>query len=613
MFDRPRHRYVIVVMALLAPAVACQGGARSGLPGSGGGPGASGGATGASPDGSTVDVGGGADARASGGAGASVGSGGSSTGSGGGGGGSAGRGGTGGALVLNCVSGSAPRVPVTPFRRLSNVEYNNTVRDIFGDTSRPADALPYDGAWGDWASTTGPSISSLLAEGYFRLAHEQAARATIDAASVRAVAGCDYVAGEAACRQTFLEAFLPVVLRRPLSMDDRADFAAVFSQGRELTGDFAGGVRAVIEVALQSPEFLYRVEFAEPVDKTAPAARLTPFELATRLSYFLWASTPDAMLRDAAARGELQTKEQVALQARRLLADTRAREVVRGFYRQLFNLRTDTLAGLVSSSASATFTAELPALLMKETEAFIDEVTWKGAGDLRTLLTAPYTFANARLGQHYGISGVTGDALQKVTLPASQRAGLLTQGSLLASTSHPSGTSPVMRGMSIFQRVMCGTVQPPPPDVGVPVPVTVPATATTRERHMLHLADPQCQGCHQDLDPLGFAFEHFDQYGAWRDTENGKPIDATGEIFTTDAKGTFNGALELIARLAASQDVQNCYANNWMMFAFARRLAAEDGCSVQSLHEAFARAKGSIPELLVALTQTDAFLYKATP
>lgn len=507
-------------------------------------------------------------------------------------------------------------MPATPFRRLSRFEYNNTIRDLFGDTSRPADALPYDGAWGDWVWTTQAGIPSLLAEGYWRLAHEQAVRATMDAASVRAVAGCDQVAaGEVACQQTFIAGFLPVVFRRPLGTDELADFTAIFAQGRELMGEFAGGVRAVIEVALQSPEFLYRLELAEPVDRTAPSpvALLTPFEIATRLSYLLWASTPDATLLDAAAGGELQTKAQVALQARRLLADPRAREVVRAFYRQLFNLSTDTLDGLVSAAAPSTFTAELPGLLSQETEAFIDEATWKGAGDLRTLLTAPYTFANARLGQYYGISGVTGDALQKVTLPAGQRAGLLTQGSVLASTSSPSSTNPVMRGKLIFERLLCGSVPPPPPDVPGSVPAVAPPSATTRERFAQHLADSRCKDCHLDMDPIGLAFEHFDRFGVWRDTENGKLIDATGEIFKTDAKGKFDGALALIARLVESQDVQNCYANNWMMFAFARQLAVEDGCSVQSLQDAFARAKGSIPELLVALTQTDAFLYKATP
>jgi len=604
-------------MALLAPTVACQDNSRPGLAGSGGARATADAATGGTGGQSTADAGADAVTGSTGGAGGlPSGSGGASA-SGGvaGGAGTPGTGGAGGSVTPTCVSGSGPRVPVTPFRRLSNFEYNNTVRDLFGDISRPADTLPYDVQDAYWAPTVPASISAPLAEGYWRLAREQAVRATKDAAAVRAVAGCDpATAGEAACQQTFLSTFLPLVFRRPPTTDDRADFAAVFTQGRELAGEFAGGVRAVIEVALQSPEFLYRLEFAEPAAKTAPSpvSRLTPFETATRLSYLLWASTPDPLLLDAAARGELQTKEQLAAQARRLLTDMRAREAVRNFYRQVFNLGRDALASQVAGGTGA-FTAELADLMVKETDAFIDEATWKGPGDLRTLLTAPYTFANARLAQHYGITGVTGDALQKVSVPASQRAGLLTQGSVLVSRSHTTNSNPVMRGKLIFERVLCGALMPPPPFVNIPPVDIPPVTATTRERFEQHLTDAACKACHRDMDPIGFAFEHFDQFGVWRDTDNGKPVDASGEIFTTDAKGTFNGALELIARLAASQDVQNCYVNNWMMFALARQLAVEDGCSVQSLQSAFAAAKGSVPELLVALTQTDAFLYKATP
>jgi hypothetical protein len=491
-----------------------------------------------------------------------------------------------------------------PLRRLTRFEYNNTVRDLFMNTSRPADVLPAD-TWSNVAAEM--PLAAIQVDGYHTLAHDFASAATKDAAAVAALLGCDpATAGEPACRQKLIGELVPRIFRRAPAADDAADFGDVFTTGQLLGGGFAGGVRAVLEVALQSPELLYRVEIGEPLGATAPGiARPAPYEMATRLSYLLWGSTPDAPLLAAAAAGQLSTNAQVAVQARRLLADPRARDVVRYFTFQLMHLHdADFLgAGLGNNQG---FTADMARYVLEETRLYIDEVTWQGPGDFRTLLTSPASFLNAPLAGFYGVAGVSGDGFRRVDLDPTRRSGLLTQPSVLARTSHGTTTSPTQRGMMVLHDLLCVTLPAPPPDIP---PLPPPSTGlTTRERLEQLTATPACNACHRITDSVGFAFEHYDAVGRWRDTENGQPIDATGALVVGDVQGTFDGAIELGARLARSKDAQSCYVGNWMTFAYGRREGPQDACSRRLLMEDFARTDGSVRELLVALTQTEAFL-----
>ena len=220
---------------------------------------------------------------------------------------------------------------------------------------------------------------------------------------------------------------------------------------------------------------------------------------------------------------------------------------------------------------------------------------------------------NEPLAKIYGLQGVTGEAFQRVAVNASQRGGVLTHGSFLSSTSGPTRPNIVVRGTWILNEMLCTPLPPPPVDAlaSVKIPDNLPANTTTRQRFEIHSTDPVCAGCHREIDPLGFAFDHYDAAGLWRDTENGLPIDATGEIFKTDAKGKFNGALELSERLSQSRDVQNCFVGKWMAFAYGRQETPDDACTRQLLQNAFAKSKGNVIELIVALTQTDAFLYRS--
>ncbi|MDF2698293.1 MAG: Cellulose-binding domain protein [Labilithrix sp.] len=232
-----------------------------------------------------------------------------------------------------------------------------------------------------------------------------------------------------------------------------------------------------------------------------------------------------------------------------------------------------------------------------------------GGGNLTTLFTAPHTFVNDRLAPLYGLDGVTGSELRKVDLDPTQRAGILTQLGFLSATSKANQTSPILRGKFVRTQLLCKTIPSPPMGVSVAVPDPKPGQ-TTRERFTELTASPSCQGCHSQLDPVGFGFEHYDGIGQWRADDEGRPVDAKGEVAGT-AIGAFDGAVDLAKRLAADPDAQSCVSRQWFRYVAGRIESLEDKCTLQQLDASFKAANYSIEELLVAMTQTDGFLYRA--
>lgn len=496
----------------------------------------------------------------------------------------------------------------SPARRMTRFEYNNTVRDLLGDTTAPADAFPADevsGIFNNQASTL--VVTELLAEGYMEAAESLAKKATLD---VGALTGCDAAAtGEDACGAQFIDSFGKRAFRRPLDSEGRALLKGVFDAAKA-QWDYPTAVRLVIEAALQSPRFLYRIEFGMPDPGAEGAVKLDDYEVASRLSYLLWGSMPDDALLDAAGKGELRTKDQIAAQARRLLGDPKARDVIENFHEQWLGLgKLDTV-----DKDTTTFPSYTPALKTAwraETMAFVSDVILDGDGSVETLLTAPYTMMNADVAAYYGVSsGPTGSAFERVDLDPDQRAGLLTQPSILAVNAHADQTSPVHRGKFVRERLLCEPISPPPPNVKA-VPPPVDPDATTRERFAQHSTDPACSGCHHLMDPIGFGFEHYDGIGKWRDQDQGLPVDAGGEVIgSQDVNGTFDGAVELAKRLGQSEEVRSCVVKQWFRYGQGRPVTAEDACTMAALQTTFAAANYDIRELLVALTQTDAFRYR---
>jgi hypothetical protein len=508
----------------------------------------------------------------------------------------------------------SPTPPPAVIRRLTRREYNNTIRDLLGDTSNPANAFPVEEeAFGFDNNAHANGISEVLAEQYQAAAEQIAARAVADARRLGAIAGCDLATGEA-CVRAFVTNFGKRAFRRPLETPERDRIVGLYTAARARY-DATLGLQMVLQAFLQSPHFLYRAERGEPPRPGQAFARLTGFEIATRLAYMFWGTMPDDELFAAAEQGALATAAGIEKQARRMLDanDKRARALVADFHDQWLNLpEVDEMDKSTTTYGSVGYKPELRPAMRAETQSFVDAVFW-GDGKLGTLLTAPYSYMNGALATFYGgvSNAPTGSTFQKVDLNPAQRAGLLTHAALLALHSKRNQTSPVHRGLFVRRDFLC--FEPPaPPQIEGISPPALSSTLTTAERWSRHSQDPACAGCHSLIDPIGLGFESYDGVGRYRATENGKTIDPRGEIKAADVAGPFTGAVELGKRLAASEDVRGCVSMQWYRYAFGTSGDSEaDGCTLRAVKERFAASGHNLRELVIALTQTDAFVYRA--
>ena len=505
---------------------------------------------------------------------------------------------------------SVPKAPSALMRRLTSFEYRNAVFDLFG--IEPTTDIPLDGVTDGYDNNTSVlNVSSLHAE-KFVLASEEIAKAAVQNLSTLAPCPATDEAGEAACAAEFAKSFGRRVFRRDITPEDETALMAAYAIGRD-GGSHAEGIEVMLRAMLRSPHFLYRVERAQSTALTgSQVASVSPYEMASRLSFLIWASVPDEAVLDAAKNGELTTKEQVAARARTMLADDKAKRGIVNFYEQWLGTgkigitqKNQDLFPLYTSAVQSAMAAELP--------AFVNHVLWEGDRKLSSMFTSSVAFVNSDLAAVYGISGIRSETLTMAEVPAEhERAGVLTQAGFLSVQAHPDQTSPVLRGKFVRTKLMCQPPPPPPPDADI-TPPDAAASATARERFSAHNeAGTSCAGCHQLMDPIGFAFEHFDAVGQHRLQENGVNIDVSGEISggTDSLAGAFTGVRELGAKLADSSVVQNCVATQWFRFAAGRNEAPGDECSLSTLQSQFAESGGDLIELVVAMTQTDAFLYR---
>ncbi len=533
--------------------------------------------------------------------------------------GDAGIGGTGGSgqAGSSAEGGGAGAPECTPsaraarMRTLTRFQYDNVVRDVLGDDSGAVLRLPQDDLGVDLAQDG--TVSSAWVSDRHVLAHDFAVTATASSAALSATLGCELEdEGEAACEAELLENVLPRLLRRPLDAEDLEQFEGLLLTGTELGGDFASGVRMALEVALQSPEFLYRVELGQALDAPASDPRggwatPSPFEMASRLAFLLWGSAPDDALNAEAAAGGLRTQAEVRAAAERMLDDPRATALMRYVHLRLLRLVDRVFPPEAWDPA---YTEAVFLLMQRETAAFLDDVASSGPGGFERLFTAPSTYLNEELAAFYGIPDVTGSELRQVSV--SSRAGVLTQGSFLSGHSWAGGTSPPRRAAAVMEAFLCADVSRPPPVVSH-LPSAPPEGLTTREHYTaLTVESSVCTGCHAWLDPPGFALEHFDGVGRYRDDERGLPIDAAVELELDGVTAFVDGAPDLGRLLAESPAVHECYVQKWAAYAYAATTDAPlDECSRAQLAEAFERTNGDLRALLLELTQTDAFLYLA--
>ncbi len=387
-----------------------------------------------------------------------------------------------------------------------------------------------------------------------------------------------------------------------------ADAMRFYLEGRR-TGDFEEGIRMALQSILVSPLFVFRLERG-PAAGTDGAYRIADEDLASRLSFFLWGTGPDAELVKAAQAGTLRTSAQIERQVRRMLADPRATALSTRFASQWLRLQ-DLDALRPEFTEYPLFDEALRDAMRRETQLFVESIVREDRSVL-DLLTADYSFVNERLARHYGITSVNGPAFQRVTLPPYRR-GLLGQGSILTLTSVANRTSPVLRGKWVME-VLLGTPPPPPPPDVPALDESATASAegkrlTTRQRMEEHRKSPACTSCHKVIDPLGLALDNFDVTGAWRTKENQVPVDSGGVLYD----GTpMAGPAGLQAALLAHRDmVLRSFTENLMTYALGRRLEYTDMPAVRAVVTGAGKADHKLSAYVLAVVNSPAFRMSA--
>ena len=539
-------------------------------------------------------------------------------------------GGTSGMLdSFQCTSTTPSSGPATgpSALQLSRTQYMNTLQALFGAATPNLDsALGPDGTY---QTTDGnvvqfglrqAEISVSAVTNYQAAAERVAAAVVANPTTLSALVPCSAGTSKRTCAQNFVQSFGALAYRAPLTDPmDIARHMALYDAGAAGTaGSDAHGIELVLRGMLQSSRFVYRLEFAS--GQAGPnALKLSPFEVAARLSYVLWNTVPDAALTQAAATGALQTKAQVASQLTRMLNDTKGQGFVRGFLEGLIQLpalpsavKSPTIYPAWTTPAANASTASLPASMQAQARAFFDNVLGQQAGSLSALLTSPTVFYNSDLGSYYGVTG--GTTFQSLTMPAGKASGLLTLPAFLTLMAKPDQPWPIYRGEFVRQALLCQDLPSPPADV--PKPPDVMPGVSTRDRLSQHETNPACSGCHTLMDPIGFGFANYDGLGRLQTTDGNQAVDVSGNIeasgsLRTDIDGPFNGVAELATKLAGSKQVRQCVARQWFRYTMNRYEETPDACSMKSIDDAFQAANESLNALPQALVQSDAFLYRS--
>jgi len=402
------------------------------------------------------------------------------------------------------------------------------------------------------------------------------------------------------CGKQIIRTFGKRAWRRPLT-DDEVDRLAEFIGLARSQGDgFEQGIRLALQAMLVSPNFIFRVE-TDPDPQDATPHELDDYELASRLSYFLWSSMPDDELLQLADEGKLQDEDVLRQQVERMLDDPKAQALVDNFATQW--LYIDRIEDATPDyQRFPEFDDELRDAMRTEGRMFVKAVFDEDM-TAQEMLTADFTFLNERLANFYGISGVTGDDFRRVDLDGTRRRGLLTQGGLLTSLSYPTRTSPVRRGKWVLGNLLCS--EPPAPPGNVNTLPQEPVEGTTlREQMEEHSNNPQCAACHKLMDPIGFGFSNYDAVGKWRDMDNGVAVDATGKL----PDGTeFAGAYELSGILSKDDKYPHCAAEKMLTYALGRGMESWDDPQIDAIVQAWADTGYGMRELIAEIATSPAF------
>jgi hypothetical protein len=410
---------------------------------------------------------------------------------------------------------------------------------------------------------------------------------------------------ELPCAARILARLARLAYRRPINEADEPTLLSFFEQGRRSRGSFDSGIQFALERLLVDPDFLLRVHRA-PAEKGNYS--LSDLEIASRLSFFLWSSIPDERLLDLAERGRLTDPKVLEAETRRMLADPRATDaLVNDFAAQWLNIRrVDEV--VVDPQRYPNYDESLLQAFQRETELFVAD-TLRHDRSVTDLLKANYTFVNERLARHYGIPGVFGSRFRRVELPdASQRGGLLAHGSLLATTSYPDRTSPVLRGKWLLNNILGLHVPPPPPGLDTSLDNKTGArTASIRQRLAQHRQDPSCNSCHSVIDPLGFALENFDVIGGWRTVdESGNPVDVTGTALNGAKVDGLSGLREFL--LQQSEQFPLTVTQKLLAYALGRMLEYSDQPAARQIVSDAAAQDYAWSSIIVGIVKSPLFL-----
>ncbi|MCA9651779.1 MAG: DUF1592 domain-containing protein [Myxococcales bacterium] len=490
-------------------------------------------------------------------------------------------------------------------RRLTQAEYARSVADAFSLPLPIELDLEADETTEEFLSI-GASIVGTSEHGV-----EQYRGAAFDVASLVWARKADYpelvecapTGADDPCVRQALASFGERLWRRPLSDDELERYAALVDAPYEEGQDPALGLQYALAALVESPNFIY-LPFVGQDDPDSGLRRLSDLELASRLSYFLWGSIPDAELLAAAKAERLHTGEQLAAQAERMMEDPRAADLASRFFAESWGVHWLEL----EDKNPAVFEAWDPALLGElraEFDAVLADLMERDA-DVRELYSGRRTLVSPALAEFYGLPAP--DAFGEVALDE-RRWGLLTSGAVLAANSPSDRSSPTHRGKFLLEKVLCGNVPPPPDDVDSTLPDDPgeQPTQTTREKLEEHVTNPACAACHSLIDPLGFTFEHYDGIGAFRETENGLPIDPTGTY-----EGVALGGVADVARfLAEDERSTRCITKRLLSFAIGRETRPEDRPALEELHAAFADDDFVLRMLVIELVASPTFRFVA--
>jgi hypothetical protein len=418
-------------------------------------------------------------------------------------------------------------------------------------------------------------------------------------------------AEQRACAESILGRLAAQAYRRPVTAQDAAELMRFYDEGAA-AGGFEAGVRTGLEALLASPEFVFRFEREPAGSRPGQNYRLSDVDLASRLSFFLWASAPDQELLDLAAQGRLSNARILEQQVKRMLKDPRSEALATRFVHQWLRLQDVGEEVWPQAFYYPDFSAQLADAMVRETQLFFTNLVQQDKS-LLEFFSADYTFVNERLAKHYGIDGVAGEEFRRITYPNDQRRGILGHGSVLLLTSVADRTSPVLRGKWVME-VLMGTPPPPPPP-NVPAFDASPAAAgtkrlTTRERMEAHRRAPVCSSCHRFIDPIGLALDNFDVTGKWRVRENMAPLDTRGVFYDGTAISTPSELTQVLLKRPIPL-VRN-FTANLLAYGIGRPVEYYDQPTVRAIARAAEKNDYRLSSLILGVVKSDPFQMRQT-